>query len=146
MYFVIYTHVLRSWNKSKSWSNIKNKIVKAVIGVGINWCNPVPNVGINLEYYYANKTSIAIDSLEELAAIIGYGIVLGYQYYLSEGIEKLLKEYSSILNSIGKQIMINDCPGEAVGVTKDGKLKIEIKSPGATTVIALAPGQISLGY
>lgn len=126
--------------------SVENKIVKAVVGVGINWRNPFPNMGINLEHYYANKTALAIDSLEELTAIVGYGIILGYQYYLLEGIESVLKEYTSILNSIGKQIIINDCFGEVVGVTKDGKLKVEIRSSGATTKIAFAPGQISLGY
>ena len=126
--------------------NIKNKIVKAVVGVGINWRNSVPDPGINLESYYANRASVALDSLEELTAITNYGIILGYQYYLSEGIEKLLQEYTAILNSIGKQVTVDNCVGEVVGVNNDGKLKVMLRSPGATTEIAFAPGQISLGY
>ena len=126
--------------------NIENKIVQAVVGVGINWCNSVPDVGINLQSYYANRTAIIIDSLEELTAITSYGIVLGYQYYLAQGIESLIEKYTSILNSIGKQVLINNCSGKVIGVTKDGKLKLKMRSPGATTEIAFAPGQISLGY
>lgn len=126
--------------------NLNYKIVKAVVGVGINWCNPVPDLGINLQSYYKNKTSIAIDSLEELTAIASYGIVWGYQYYLSVGIEQLLKKYTAILDSIGKQIMVNDCLAEVIGVTVDGQLKVKLRSPGASTEMTFAPGQISLGY
>ena len=126
--------------------NAKNKIVKAVVGVGINWHNPVPNMGINLKSYYANQTSIAIDSLEELTAITSYGIVLGYQYYLSKGIENLLTEYTATLNSIGKKIAIDGYTGEVVGINNDGKLKVVLRSPGAVTKIVFTPEQISLGY
>ena len=126
--------------------NIKNKIVQAVVGVGINWRNPVPNVGINLESYYASQTSIVINSLEELTAIASYGIILGYQYYLSKGIENLLTEYTAISNSIGKQIIIDSYAGEVIGINSDGKLEVLLRSPGAVTKIAFAPEQISLGY
>ena len=126
--------------------NVKNKITKAVVGVGINWRNPITKPGINLDYYHQKNTSILIDSLEELAAITSYGIILGYQYYLSQGIEKLLSEYTVLLNSIGKQVTIDNCFGEVIGVNQDGKLKIKMQSPGANTIIALAPGEISLGY
>ena len=126
--------------------NVKNKLVKAVVGVGINWHNPIPDGGINLKSYYANYTAVAIDSLEELTAITSYGIVLGYQYYLSKGIENLLTEYTAILNSIGKKITIDGCTGEVVGINSDGKLEVVLRSPGAITKIAFAPEQISLGY
>ena len=126
--------------------NVQNKIIKAVIGVGINWCNYVPNIGINLESYYQDKPQKDIKSLEELAAITAYGIVQGYKYYLSVGIEQLLTGYLAILNSLGKRVVFNDCPGKVTGVTTDGKLKVRLRSPGATTEISFAPGQISLGY
>ncbi len=126
--------------------NNKNKLIKAVVGVGINWCNSVPEPGINLESYYQDKSIKGISSLEELTALTTYGIVLGYEYYLSVGIEKLLDEYLEILNSLGQQVNVNGCPGEVVGVTTEGKLRVKLRSPGANTEIALLPGQISLGY
>ncbi|WP_319422120.1 biotin--[acetyl-CoA-carboxylase] ligase [Pleurocapsa sp. FMAR1] len=126
--------------------NVQNKIAKAVVGVGINWRNSVPDVGISLESYYRNKPQPNIASLEELAAITAYGIVFGYQYYLAVGIEQLLANYLAILDSLGKQVTVNNCPGEVMGVTTDGRLKVKLRSPGATTEINLAPGQISLGY
>ena len=126
--------------------NVQHKIAQAVVGVGINWRNSVPDVGISLESYYQNKPQPNIASLEELAAITAYGIVFGYQYYLAVGIEQLLADYLAILNSLGKQVTVNNCPGEVMGVTTDGRLKVKLRSPGATTEINLAPGQISLGY
>ena len=125
--------------------NIKNKIVKAVVGVGINWCNSVPEIGINLQSYQQQHTH-KIDSLEELTALTSYGIVLGYQYYLAVGIEQLLSDYQAILSSLGQQVTIDDCLGEVIGVTTAGKLKVKLRSPGASTEITLDPSQISLGY
>lgn len=126
--------------------NAQNKITKAVIGVGINWCNPVPAVGINLESYYQDKISKTINSLEEIAAITAYGIFLGYQYYQLVGIDQLITQYLSVLSSLGQQVIFNNCPGEVTGVTRNGKLKVRLRSPGATTEISFFPGQISLGY
>lgn len=127
--------------------NEQNKIVQAVVGVGINWRNTVPDVGINLETYYQNhKSQPNIETLEELTAINVYGVLLGYQYYLAVGIEQLLIDYLKILNSLGKQVTVNNCPGEIIGVTTQGKLKVKLRSPGARTIIYISPGQISVGY
>ena len=124
----------------------KNRLVKAVVGVGINWCNRVVEPGINLKSYYYDKNIKNINSLEELTAITTYGILLGYAYYLTVGIEKLLDEYFKILGSLGQQVNFNGSSGEVVGVTTKGKLRLKMRSPGASTEIKLDPGQISLGY
>lgn len=126
--------------------NNQNKIVQAVVGVGINWRNCVSEPGINLETYYQNENLKNIRSLEELTAITAYGIILGYEYYLLAGIDHLLANYLAILDSLGQKVVFNNCPGEVVGVTTEGKLKVKLRSPGATTKITLSPGQISLGY
>ena len=127
--------------------NEQDRIVKAVIGIGINWFNTVPDVGINFESYYQNHGSQPnIETLEELTAITAYGIFLGYQYYLTVGIEQLLVNYLKLLNSLGRSITVNDCPGEVIGVTTEGKLKVKLRSPGASTEINISPGQMSLGY
>ncbi|MEL7076672.1 MAG: biotin--[acetyl-CoA-carboxylase] ligase, partial [Cyanobacteria bacterium J06582_2] len=62
------------------------------------------------------------------------------------GIEKLLDQYLEILSSLGQQVSFNGGTGEVIGVTTAGKLRIKLRSPGATTEIAISPGQISLGY
>ena len=130
----------------------KNKLVKAVVGVGINWRNSVPEPGINLESYYRNKNIYPINSLEELTAIATYGILFGYEYYLAVGIEKLLDKYLAILNSLGEQVHFNGCLGEVIGVTTQGKLRVKLHDTSHQQLlddgneIEIAPGQISLGY
>ena len=126
--------------------NHKNKLVNAVVGVGINWHNCVPETGINLASYQQEQGIKSINSLEELAAIAAYGILLGYEYYLTVGIDKLLDQYLAILSSLGQQVNFNGSSGEVVGVTTEGKLRVKLRSPGASTMITLSPGEISLGY
>lgn len=124
----------------------QEKITHAVIGVGINWINPVPEVGINLQSYYHQRAKKYISSLEELTAITAYGILAGYQYYLAEGIEKLVERYLAILSNLGQEIIVDGQCGEVTGITTKGELKVRWRSPGATTEVYFAPGQISLGY
>lgn len=122
-----------------------NKIKYAVAGVGINWENQVPETGINLKSYY-KKRSLTINSLEHLTAITIIGLLQGYRDYVQLGIEHTLQQYQQLLNSIGKQIIINEYVGTITGVNERGKLKIRLQSPGSATEIYLAPGEISLGY
>lgn len=124
----------------------QEKITNAVIGVGINWQNTVPEIGINLQTYYQKQPQKYISSLEQLAAITTYGILFSYQYYLIEGIDKLLQNYQDLLINLGQEITVGGCPGIITGVTVNGELKIKLRSPGASTEIHLSPGQISLGY
>ena len=124
----------------------QQKITDAVIGVGINWKNLVPPVGINLQSYYQKTTIEQISSLEELTAIAVYGILFGYQYYLEFGINNLLNNYLAILTTLGKKITFNGSPGKVIGVNEHGELKVKFQASGATTEIYLSPGQISLGY
>ena len=119
----------------------QKKIDRAVVGVGINWDNRVPEVGINLKSY-----SWQITSLEMLAAITVAGILTGYQNYLDRGIEHILPSYLEILDSIGRSVTLDDCRGKVIGVNSRGQLRVSLSSPGATTEILLQPGQISLGY
>ncbi|MBE9168815.1 biotin--[acetyl-CoA-carboxylase] ligase [Pleurocapsales cyanobacterium LEGE 06147] len=124
----------------------QQQITHAVIGVGINWANPVPDVGINLQSFYEQITEPAIASLEELAGIVVYGILAGYQHYLTLGIEQLLADYQKFLFNLGQKVTIEGCKGVVTGVTINGQLRVSLQSPGATTEICLLPGQIHLGY
>jgi BirA family transcriptional regulator, biotin operon repressor / biotin---[acetyl-CoA-carboxylase] ligase len=131
-------------------------IKQAVIGVGINWTNPTPEVGISLRSFLEesadrklsdrNSSNTNIQSLEELAAITTYGIISGYHNYLERGIDRLLSNYLELLVNLGQSIEINNCLGTVVGVASTGELKVRLRSPGASTEISLLPGQISLGY
>lgn len=119
----------------------QQQITAVVIGVGINWINPVPAVGINLEHY-----QVQIPSLERLAAITVAGILTAYQQYLQLGIESILPEYLKLLNSLGKQVMVDQTPATVIGVTAEGKLQVSLHSPGASVVLGLSPQQVSIGY
>ena len=121
-------------------------LTHAVVGVGINWANTVPDLGINLQSYYQTQTEPKITSLEQLTAITSYGILSGYQHYLNVGIEQLRDDYLHLLSNLGQQVTIKGHSGIVSGVTTKGELKVRLRSPGATTEICFAPGQISLGY
>jgi len=124
----------------------QEKIKYAVIGVGINWTNSVPELGINLQSYFPKLQEQSITSLEQLTAITISGILSGYQYYVETGSNQILANYKKILTSIGQKVTVNNCPGVVTDVTDQGKLKVRLQSLGASTEICLSPGQISLGY
>ena len=116
----------------------QEQIRQAVIGVGINWSNPVPDGGINLA-----QTTI---TLEKLTATTLQGLLAGYQHYLSVGVEPLLSSYLTLLSSRGRKVSINGCSGEVVGVNSQGELRVRLHSQGAAAEVCLQPGSISLGY
>jgi BirA family biotin operon repressor/biotin-[acetyl-CoA-carboxylase] ligase len=115
-------------------------IARAVIGIGLNWHNPVPEVGINLQSFPQ------IASLELLAAIAVSGTLSVYQQSQHDGIETILASYLHRLDSLGQNTIVNGCPGTIVGVKPTGELRIRLHSEGASTEICLRPGTISLGY
>ncbi|MDY7013701.1 MAG: biotin--[acetyl-CoA-carboxylase] ligase [Cyanobacteriota bacterium] len=115
-------------------------IARAAIGIGLNWRNEVPEVGINLQSFPQ------IASLERLAAIAIGGTLSAYQQSRRDGIEPLLASYSQRLVSLGQTVTANGCPGTIVGVKPTGELRIRLHSQGASTEICQRPGTISLGY
>ena len=124
----------------------KNTITQAVIGVGINWSNPVPEKAINLQSFCQQQSTPSITCLEMLAAITLKGIFSGNQAYINERLEELISSYSELLCTTGRSVTINGLPGKVIGVDPNGQLKIRLTSSGATTEILCPPGTIRLGY
>jgi BirA family biotin operon repressor/biotin-[acetyl-CoA-carboxylase] ligase len=124
----------------------QGEITKAVVGVGINWSNRVPEWGITLQSFYETHLSTRVTSLEVLAAIVIQGLRLGYQRWLEQGIESLLPSYLEFLQIQGRQVIVDGNPGIITGVTPIGDLRICLNSATAPTEICLKPGTISLGY
>ena len=132
------------------------KIDRAVVGVGINWENPVPETGVSLRSFWqssdAQKTSPKltrdIPSLEMLAAIVLEGLARGWQYWQQEGVESLVKAYETLLVNIGQSVAIEGQSGTVVGVDGDGNLRIRLtaKTGEILPEICRSPGNISLGY
>lgn len=120
-------------------------ITQAIIGVGINWTNPVPETGINLKSFLAQQHQ-TITSLEMLAAITLEGIVRG----MKEPLETLLPAYEQLLTSIGCLVTIDGRNGVIVGVSSTGYLRVRLEAmentPTDILEIPLKPGSISFGY
>lgn len=124
----------------------QGKIIQAVVGVGINWRNRVPATGINLQTFFSTQRIAPINSLEQLSAIALKGVLTGYQYYQTAGIDALLLAYYELLNVRGRTILIDGYPGTVVGIAPGGELRIRLDSPGAGVEVLRAPGTICLGY
>ncbi len=134
----------------------QGQITKAVIGVGINWSNPVPETGINLQSFFATQSmSLSVISLEMLAAIVIQGLRSGYHYGVESGIENLRLSYQGLLFHQGASIQVNGHRGIVKGVTSTGDLRVGLNSAQAMDTntdtaispeIHLKPGTMSLGY
>ncbi|MBW4506891.1 MAG: biotin--[acetyl-CoA-carboxylase] ligase [Scytonematopsis contorta HA4267-MV1] len=128
----------------------KGLINQAVIGVGINWSNYVPETGINLQAWQIDNHTEYFDTLEDLTAAVLLGIDSGMKCLFQEGTNILLSRYLGLLSNMGEQVEINHGLGTIVGVTPSGELRVSME-PSSTNVtkgleIFLKPGRISLGY
>jgi len=128
----------------------QGQITQAIIGVGINWNNPVPPTGINLESWQASTNCLAIASLEMLTAKVLQGIESGIDCLACEGVDMLLSRYLDLLTNIGDQVYVNNTLCTVVGVTSRGNLRLEIAQSDQNELITpeifVEPGTISLGY
>ncbi len=128
----------------------QERITKAVIGVGINWTNPVPETGINLQSYFTETVEINhhLNSIEMLAACTLQGLICGYQQAFQDHLDPLLKSYQELLTSIGRLVRVEGNQGVVLGITPTGELRVQLlSSPNPNcSEIYLKPGTISLGY
>jgi BirA family biotin operon repressor/biotin-[acetyl-CoA-carboxylase] ligase len=135
----------------------QNHLSQVVIGVGINWENPVPDTGIQLSQYLSSPTSptsptspssptSSISHLEQLAAIVLQGLYLGFQRYSQEGITSIVKGYLDYFVNLNQSIVLDGSPGKIIGITDQGELRVKLQAPGASTEITVPPGMIRLGY
>jgi BirA family transcriptional regulator, biotin operon repressor / biotin---[acetyl-CoA-carboxylase] ligase len=120
-------------------------IRQAVIGVGINWQNPVPPLGINLHSVLTDSNS-PLQSLEGLAAVVIFGLLKGYNDYRHQGIEPLLSSYQSLLTSLGQEITINGVTGKVTGISPEGELQVRLEAESEAATVRIRPGELSLGY
>ncbi|MGF1604408.1 MAG: biotin--[acetyl-CoA-carboxylase] ligase [Thermosynechococcaceae cyanobacterium] len=72
-------------------------ITNAIVGIGINWNNAVPETGIALQSALTNPPQIV--SLEALAAITLQGLENGYQRWRTEGIQGILPDYLNLVTA-----------------------------------------------
>jgi BirA family transcriptional regulator, biotin operon repressor / biotin---[acetyl-CoA-carboxylase] ligase len=128
----------------------QGKITQAVVGVGINWANPVPETGINLQSWQASQATKPISCLEMLTAQVLLGIESGIECLCEEGVNTLLSHYINLLTNMGDRIQFNNFAGIVVGVTPQGNLRVNVETYNTkeliTSEIYIQPGTISLGY
>lgn len=134
----------------------QSQITQAIVGVGVNFSNCVPENGINLQSFSKQGLSSPVTCLEMLAAIILQGLLSGYQYWLEVEIEVLLASYLELLESLGRRVVVEGKPGMITGVTTTGELRVQLNlteamvmesvAPASLTEISLQPGTINLGY
>ncbi|MBE9003576.1 biotin--[acetyl-CoA-carboxylase] ligase [Fortiea sp. LEGE XX443] len=125
-------------------------IIQAVIGVGINWTNPVPETGINLERWQASRPTKPISCLEILTSVVLQGLQSGMECLYQEGISILLSRYLELLSNMGDKVYIDNLVGTVVGVTSVGKLRVSLETYDTTEIktpeLYIEPGTITLGY
>ncbi|BAY45916.1 biotin--[acetyl-CoA-carboxylase] ligase [Scytonema sp. HK-05] len=128
----------------------RGQITQAVIGVGMNWANPVPETAINLEMWQALQHTRPIPCLEMLISTVLIGIESGIQCLFQEGVNILISRYLELLTNMGDRVNVNDTVGTIVGVTNTGELRVRMETTELKSVktpeICLQPGTISLGY
>ncbi|MGK7905576.1 MAG: biotin--[acetyl-CoA-carboxylase] ligase [Hormoscilla sp.] len=124
----------------------RGKITKAVVGVGINWENQVPEMGINLKSYLADDPRPPITSLEKLAAMTLQGIVWGYQQAQDRGMTSLLSSYQQLLTSMDRPVAVDGQKGIVTGISAQGLLRVRLTSSAPESEITIEPGKIRLGY
>lgn len=128
----------------------QGRIHTAVVGIGLNWTNSVPESGINLRSVLEAQSLPLIESLEMLAAITLQGVLLGYQRWQQEGISSLLPDYFTLLVHRDRPIQIYGRWGTIVGITPLGELRVHLSSPQQASLseseVLIKPGTISLGY
>ncbi|MCT7977481.1 biotin--[acetyl-CoA-carboxylase] ligase [Laspinema olomoucense] len=136
----------------------QGQITKAVVGVGINWSNPVPETGINLQTFLGDRPDPGITSLEMLAALTLWAVASGYQTFNEKGVGTLLPSYQNLMVGIGQPLAVEGSAGIVLGVSNTGELRVRLNrspvpdpnctftSASTTEEIELMPGTINQGY
>lgn len=124
----------------------QGRVAQAVIGVGMNWDNPVPETGMTLRELLAQRSERQVEGLEELGAIILYGAMAGYRLWQQQGIEAILPRYEDLLANRGQTVTTAAGVGIVQGVLPDGRLRVQLREGTEAREVSFAPGTIQLGY
>ena len=153
-------------SSAKSGGNPLPCIKQAVVGVGINWHNRVPETGITLakiQRSMPNRAAqTAIDCLERLAALVLKGILQGVYFQQQVGNQVFIKTYSNLLTQTGRVVSISEgalsaylpenrfgqpsanaagasvanCSGKVIGISEEGYLRVALEESDADSAVA----------
>ena len=118
----------------------------AVVGVGVNWDNPLLNNALSLRQLLPDQAMNRVKNLADLSVIVLRGILQGYYYYQRQGRASFIQAYQQKLLYLGKNVVFNGYPAIVKGVSDSGDLTLELYKNGQKSVQSLKPGEISLGY
>jgi BirA family transcriptional regulator, biotin operon repressor / biotin---[acetyl-CoA-carboxylase] ligase len=124
----------------------RNRIQQAIVGVGINYTNPVEGIAINLAPSIDFQPNYASFTIEVLASCTIEGIISGYQRCTPTTIDSLLSDYLKLLNARGNSVMVNGKLGTVLGISPQGELHISFATTTEDSEIYLTPGTFTLGY
>jgi BirA family transcriptional regulator, biotin operon repressor / biotin---[acetyl-CoA-carboxylase] ligase len=124
----------------------QGNIQHAIVGVGINYANPVEGIAINLAPSNNYQPNYGNFPIEMLAQSTIEGIINGYQHCNPAKIDKLLSDYLELLNARGRTVMVNGKLGNVLGISPQGELHIGFTTATEMTETYLAPGTFTLGY
>ncbi|MEB3227349.1 MAG: biotin--[acetyl-CoA-carboxylase] ligase [Synechocystis sp.] len=120
----------------------QGRIRTAVIGVGLNWSNPVPETGIPLQSFCQQGGIESLATLADLAEVTLAGLTLGWQRYQRQGIAAIREGYLGFFAHHQQAIDLPEGKGIIYSVTESGELIVLVGDRQQT----LPPGAISLGY
>ncbi|MEB3214001.1 MAG: biotin--[acetyl-CoA-carboxylase] ligase [Leptolyngbyaceae bacterium] len=149
-----------------------DRLSRCIVGVGINWMNPVPSTGVSLHSLLTAESAHHCRQLSDVAALVLLGIEAGIMHWKRHGKEAIAHTYTQFLNSVHQWIPIpetvkperikpesietmGDRPsvheqakGQIIGVSPEGHLLVRVSDPhqSAPCTLSFAPGTISTGY
>ena len=116
-------------------------IAYAVVGIGINWTNVVPEGAIAL-----GELPTTLSSMDELIEVVRSGITSGQKRYTQEGITGILAEYLQMLHS--RQVLTNiegqELRGNIIDIRPTGELVVRWEKN--STDALYQPHTFSVGY
>lgn len=130
----------------------QGKVHRAVLGCGLNWSNPVPDLGIALASWLQTQANPAISSLEEFGAIVLQSAFAGYRAGKQKEVSRVIAGYEAVLVNRGQSVCIPpsqpdgaDQVGKILGITSEGALRVRPDAADAAE-IHMPPGTLRLGY
>ena len=152
---------------------VNTRIKQAVIGVGLNWHNQVPQNGTTLTKILESgpygRAKTKISCLEILIAVVLRGILQGYFYQQQVGSQVFMKTYEKLLTQVGKTVSVekgtivstsnsdtehlstplasrcleSKCSGKVVGISEEGYLEVAVQQSARNTLL-VRPSEIHI--
>lgn len=117
-----------------------------VIGVGLNWNNSLPDKACSLKTLLPDSPPDALNTLEDLCAVVLRGILQGHQYWHRQGTPHFLAVYQRKLANLGQTVTVQGHRAKVLGVSPTGDLLVRRCQGEKPGVQILRPGEIRLGY